>query len=77
MRKKKALAKPSSAQGVIACSSYKPRHVHGKRIWLRETSKGDAEKGANSISCSETIAINILSNISSSTIVVRIASYRY
>ena len=43
----------------------KPHYVHGKRIWLRETSEGEAEKGANSISCSETITINILSNISS------------
>ena len=70
MRKQKALARPSSAQGVIACSSYKLCHVHGKRIWLRKTSEGDAEKGANSISSSETIAINILSNVSSCVLLV-------
>ena len=25
-------------------------YVHGERIWLRETSEGDAERGGNSIS---------------------------
>ena len=55
------MARPSSAQGDIACNSYtRPRHgfgrlatlqayVHGERIWLRKTSEGDAEKGGNSI----------------------------
>ena len=51
--------------------------MHGERIWLCETSEGDAEKGANSISCSETIAISILSHISLLMIVVRIATYSY
>ena len=57
MRKQKALARLSSAQGVIACSSYKrprygrlailckPHYVHGEKIWLCKTSEGDAEKG--------------------------------
>ena len=56
------MARPSSAQGDIAGNNYKrPRHgfgrlatlqtyMHGKRIWLRETSEGDAERGGNSIS---------------------------
>ena len=50
---------------VLIAIHCKPHYVHGERIWLRETSEGDAEKGANNISCSETIAISMLSNISS------------
>ena len=49
-------------QSIIACivASYKrpdfghlatlQAYEHGKKIWLRETSEGDAERGDNSIS---------------------------
>ena len=69
MRKQKALARPSSVQDVIACSSYKRphvghlaihyklRYVHGKRIWLCKTSEGDAERGGNSISVKQWLLV--------------------